>query len=390
MIARWNVFLLFILFIFSITSCTPISNNVGGAGIESKFAIVVDAGSSGSRAYLYTISKNEPATIVINKLDDKKNNIALASFVNKPTCAGKDGILPLLNAVADKLVEQGVSRKQIVVSVLGTAGMRLLNQEQQQEIYTNVVASIKNDGFSLGKVKTISGEDEGLYSWADVNYLNNDFKSNTPNGIVEVGGASMQVAFTTNSKEPSAYIKTIKVNNKEYSVYVVSFLGLGQDQAREQMNSLPTHNQCYPLGYTNGTSIDGRFKFDDCLQNYAIVLANDKYKPIYDINRVPGFTQQNFIGLSSVYYALNFWKMGQPPSEAKLQQNINNTCYKAYHELEQLYPEAYKLYNQCANAVYEDLVLYSILKMHDEQLIVLDKINGEALTWTLGYLLLNN
>ena len=55
----------------------------------------------------------------------------------------------------------------------------------------------KESSFTVEKVMTISGKYEGLYAWLGINYLLDKFDSgNQKVGIVEMGGASPQIAYT--------------------------------------------------------------------------------------------------------------------------------------------------------------------------------------------------
>lgn len=368
-----------------ISGCS--SGNSNSSTQLSPYQFVVDAGSSGSRIYVYSKLSTESG-LVINDLYESKINIPLASFANNPQDAGSQGIQPLLTSAINFIQtrESAVNLAIIPTSVLGTAGMRIVPESQQNAIYQSVAATIVANNLELDQTQTISGQYEGIYSWADVNYLQNNFGNNITNGIFEVGGASAQVAFATPQASSESIIK-VSINNKLYNVYAISFLGLGQDVARNTMNTLLNHNACYPLGYNSvSLNINGNFDYSGCTSNYDSVMA--PYPEINQVKNVAGYYSESFIGIASVYYALSFWNIESQPG--LLTQNINTTCIENYSQIVAEHPTAFKPENQCANSTLINNMLFNNLAMESSQLTAVETINGTPLTWTLGYVLVQD
>jgi len=246
-------------------------------------------------------------------------------------------------------------------------------------------------------VKTIPGQYEGVYSWADVNYISNNFSSNASqptNGIIEIGGASAQIAFET---KENAMEDTVVVNiaNKDHYLYAISFLGLGQDKARDAMNSIDGTSgllNCYPNSTTKGSKYNQSiFNLDKCKAIYTNVITNEKYSKISNIQKLPDFQNSNFIGISSIYYSMSFWNIDSKTDYNDYVSAISSNCTKSLEDLSKEHPNAYKLENQCANAVFIETFLYdtTTLRLKDSQVKTVPSINGHDLTWTLGYVLLN-
>lgn len=378
-----NNFISLFLVGLAMIGCTSGGNN---STPTSAYQFVVDAGSSGSRIYIYNKLQTESG-LLINDLYESKINTPLASFANNPENAGSQGIQPLLTSAINFMhtTKSTVNLATIPTSVLGTAGMRLITESEQAAIYQNVAATIINNDLQLQETKTISGQYEGLYSWADVNYLQKNFNTNTDtNGIFEVGGASAQIAFATTQAMSESIIPAL-INNKLYTVYSISFLGLGQDIARSSMNQLSDHNGCYPRGYTSvPLDINGNFNYNICTTNYSSITA--LYPEIKQVKNVQSFLAESFIGISSVYYVLHFWNIENQPE--LLSQDIKNTCIESFNQITAEYPNAYKAENQCANSVFINDMIFNDLTMKANQLTAVEAINGTALTWTLGYVLI--
>lgn len=379
-----NTFILLPIVTTVVISCS--SGSSSSSTPTSSYQFVVDSGSSGSRIYVYNKLVTESG-LVLTDLFESKINVPLASFANNPQDAGSQGIQPLLTSAINFIQPTGANLALIPTSVLGTAGMRLVSESQQTAIYQSVATTIVANGLELDQTQTITGQYEGVYSWADVNYLYNNFNTNINTaGILEVGGASAQIAFATNAATNESVV-AVTINNNLYTVYAISFLGLGQDVARGSMNQLVNHDACYPTGYTSiPLSINGNFNYNDCSDNYNAVTAY--YPELNQVKNVSGYTAESFIGIASVYYTLNFWNIESQPS--LLTQNINTTCVESLNEIIAQYPTAYRPENQCANAVFINGMMFDNLAMSPNQLTAVNSINGVELTWTLGYALIQN
>lgn len=390
------------LLILSLAICSC-SSGTSSSNVWSKtspYQFVIDSGSSGSRIYVYNKVNTESGVVLID-MYQKKTNIPLASFAANPTVAGTS-ITPLLESAIqylNKSVVNGINLASIPTSILGTAGMRFISESAQSQIYANVTESIAATGLMIGQAKTITGQYEGVYSWLDVNYLQNNLSNVTPtNGIFEVGGASAQVAFATNEVQSSNdNIVTVTANGKNYNVYSTSFLGLGQDYARALMNSGANHDQCYPTGYTfsgyntpyfnDSLNINGNFYYNGCVSNYESIINN--YSAINTINQVANFYSQKFVGIGGgIYYTLSFWGIESSPS--LLESNIQSTCSnKQYSQLQVEHPSAINLQNQCANSVLINNMMFNNLQFESNQIYAVSSINGTSLTYTLGFALIN-
>lgn len=122
------------------------------------------------------------------------------------------------------------------ISILATAGMRLLTYQQK----TNIIEKLKNElpnrvKTKILEVKIISGKMEGLYQWVANNYLqghlSGDVQSFATKGIVELGGASLQIVYE--KQKNNVHNRIFKFYNHslnkyiEYKLHSESLLGYG-------------------------------------------------------------------------------------------------------------------------------------------------------------------
>ena len=135
---------------------------------QESLMAVVDAGSSGSRIYLYKTAP-DGSFVKITQLFTSKDVPHELSWYNgsrgadsAPDNAGASGIQPLLSALAAYMDSSGIARDQVSVSVLATAGMRMVDARTADTIYQSVKTTVENSGFPVRQVGTLSGQKEGI------------------------------------------------------------------------------------------------------------------------------------------------------------------------------------------------------------------------------------
>ncbi|MDD0809975.1 hypothetical protein PSQ20_06485 [Curvibacter sp. RS43] len=391
-----------------------------------RYRAVIDAGSSGSRLHLYQ-SQPDGRFVTVRELFSNAQAPHPLSWYDgrhgpgsEPSQAGPEGVQSLLKRLQNHLQAQGMAPEQVPVELLATAGMRLVPPATADSIYASVRQAIQAQGFTLGEVRTLSGQDEGLYAWVDVNYLQGRFhRREATEGVVEIGGASAQVAFALPQAptEPSPQVRVLDINGARYPVLAVSYLGLGQNQARLAMLQHPASggteaNVCYPR---NPESTPARYSAD--LPGWSVLAAGGRYSaacrsvyeevvqqtsadapnayPVQQLLAQPGFAQTRFVGLSSVYYAFKDWgalTAAQPATT--LQTALDQRCggpagwpqvLAQYHHHLNSFSQ-----NACANGSFVWSLLYSprALGLREDQLKAQGRVQGQEPSWTRGWMVM--
>ncbi len=345
---------------------------------ETNYYLIVDAGSTGTRLHFFKHNddKNMP---VIEEIFSEKNSIPLAD-------KAFEAIDPLLQSVVKKIRSHHI-KTPVAISILGTAGMRLLPSEQQKNIYQKLsdgISASYKDILEPHHIETISGKMEGIYDWLDVNYLQKNFQNNTPtSGSIDIGGASTQIAFATDKSSKSIDEVSLTLNKVNYIVFSKSFLGLGLDQARESMNIDENAGFCYPKNYNR----TGKFDLASCSLIYNQVIEN------YHIDQLamPTYKIPSFVAFSGAYYTYHFFGTDpNVPDQDTLEQTIiQPTCSNTWETLKEAYsaePENY-LANYCANSIFVTDLLYGPFRLQSKQIHVLSSINENKIDWALGAML---
>lgn len=200
--------------------------------VSAQKVAIIDAGSSGSRLFVYEVSQSStPKIELVFPITPEQKKIAkgrpLSSIANHT-----DSVRVFLDTMTACYPSEFTG-----IYILATAGMRLKSEVQAEAIYSKLRNLGTINGYKVKDAMTISGQYEGLYGWLAANYdhgnihVKEDKKgyeltyTDYPHGILEIGGASMQLAFRTNGKgEDCLYRPGLNY------IYSKSYLGGGVDQ----------------------------------------------------------------------------------------------------------------------------------------------------------------
>ena len=381
---------------------------------------VVDAGSSGSRIAVFE-SNSVPLDDPVQVMSEKPNVPALSTFENDPELAGPQGVGPLLDLLEDFIRSEGWDQSAMPVSVLATAGMRNVerrNPTAAAAIIDSVATYISSRGYAVGEVSIMSGEREALYAWVDLNAAQGTLADGDNSlGIVEEGGASVQVAFQ--SPQPvGPGVRTTTIGGLTFHVVAVSYLGLGQNDARSFMRDLGSGGaECFPNNAPTSEPIffeeksgsplrssTANFQIDQCQVAYETVITqqgssefnlanNDQLGP-KDIRSLPGFDTTEFLGAASIAYNMANFKLAPGPGlGTRFREVIRATCTgsDAWASVAALGagtsdPNAGGL---CANGVYSYVLAYGAggVMVPEDRLRVDVELKGDSPSWSKGFAL---
>lgn len=206
-----------VLFILFLSSCIATSSN--SKSFEF-YAIVIDAGSTGSRGFVFQIFEeidNDDENIILSRslvpTKSKKTQPGLSEFVSKTDDyqAIQEYLLPIFIDAAAKIpIEYHNSTK---VFVKGTAGMRLLEESDQKLLWKSLVEALNYHPLNpfilhLEDLGTISGHLEAYYAVLSSNFIAGTIDGNLKAvgnqpliGALDMGGSSTQLIFYTGDEE---------------------------------------------------------------------------------------------------------------------------------------------------------------------------------------------
>ncbi|PVF97200.1 hypothetical protein CPB86DRAFT_735439 [Serendipita vermifera] len=226
-----------------------------------QWALMIDAGSTGSRVHVYKFNNCQSSPTFEYEVF-KQTRPGLSKFAKDPESAAKS--LDSLMQEAERVVPQTLW-KCTPVAVKATAGLRLLGHSESEAILEAVkhrletkyhFAVVQNDG-----VVIMDGKDEGVYAWITANYLLNtlplqppktsaDRLSNVPYAVLDLGGASTQIVFKPSfdidgdgvddmqGLEEGEHKYDLHFAGQTHELYQHSYLGYGLMRARASVHRL--------------------------------------------------------------------------------------------------------------------------------------------------------
>lgn len=257
---------------------------IGIAGMLSAQKIaIIDAGSSGSRLYVYELDMTNKHLSVL--YDGRESGEALSEIVKD-----QNKIDDFLSRVANAYTDEDNDKIQLYV--LATAGMRKVNEAEANALYSEISRRVSsNANYELKGAMTISGRYEGFCAWVAANFKNGKIAIGTSRelilkeadnptyGILEIGGASMQIAFKADGNSAD-YIS----RNGLGSIYSKSYLGCGVNSVFDKytgetesynfttlninLNATKTLIPPTTIFWGLGGSIGAYFKENKTLENY--------------------------------------------------------------------------------------------------------------------------
>lgn len=152
---------------------------------ETQYALMIDAGSTGSRMHVYTFSNCLSSGIAIDSQAAKDALPTLRDELFYPVTPGLSSYKGNPKAAAEsltKLMEEAVravpksEHACTPVAVKATAGLRLLGAKESQAILDEVESWLHSRWpFHVvdNGVVIMDGSDEGVYAWITINYVSN-------------------------------------------------------------------------------------------------------------------------------------------------------------------------------------------------------------------------
>ncbi|KAJ3363749.1 Golgi apyrase [Kappamyces sp. JEL0680] len=383
----------------------PPASSLGVDADPRRYGIIMDAGSSGTRVYVYSwvgpIEDAEPQDVLVSidrgnpasSLSELKQEPGLSSFQTNPAGVGEH-LDPLLKFAYDIIPLQKQSSTPLFL--FATAGMRLVPQAERNQILELACQHTrKHFVYHVGKCsdhfRVISGELEGLAT-----IHGNDLKQVT--------------------------IRKDTGQQQTHNLFVTTFLGFGANRAREryverytQSGQTQWTDPCVSKGLEikSGTlTVQGSGQFQQCFEKITPLLNkelecpdnpclfNGVHAPIED------FRNHHFLGVSELWYTTSqVYDLGGPYSYEHLRSASEKLCELPWSNItaaveSNVFPHVGSLSRMklhCFKSAYLLNVLHEGLRMpkdthlsHSEGPILesIDDIGGVSVSWTLGAMIL--
>lgn len=372
------------------------------AASKRRYGIMIDAGSSGTRAHLYSWESTKGIPNVQPYPDKnafKKIPIPLAKAA-KNISVISDIFTQIISFAARNLPPGDLSKTRIYV--YATAGMRLLPDVDQARVIEKTFEFLSDHSpFKVKKtnIRVIDGLEEGVFGWLSVNHLLGNFQSGQPTvGALDMGGASFQIALEVGKSEKPRH--TVTIGSKVIPLYAHSYLGYGANEAlktitRAMMAVLPPSDKplkhpCYPSqleGEYKGRKFVGTGDFEQCSAlTDEILLQSSVFASI----EVPSLkTTNEFVGMASFYYLNKALNLKEDSSLEDLKRAVSEFCAADWSKTAEKSGDNEFTRTYCWYGIYQWNLMHRGFDFQDGKTKVskLDTIDGVDLSWTIGAML---
>ncbi|RAL54922.1 hypothetical protein DM860_013618 [Cuscuta australis] len=223
----------------------------------SRFYVVLDCGSTGTRIYVYQASfdhnNDKGLPILLKSMPEgfqiKSKSLSGRAYNRMETGPGLDklvhnisglnrAIKPLIQWAENQIPKN--AHKTTSLFLYATAGVRRLPDSDSKWILDNSWSLLRSSPFLCKRewVKIISGEDEAYFGWIALNYNAGVLGTTKPKketfGALDLGGSSLQVTFESNEESSNNYASTrlnLRIGHLNYQLTAYSLPGYGLNDA---------------------------------------------------------------------------------------------------------------------------------------------------------------
>ncbi|XP_010066911.2 probable apyrase 6 isoform X1 [Eucalyptus grandis] len=399
-----------------------------------KYAIVIDGGSTGTRIHVFSYGiwsgSNAAFDFGENGLASLRVNPGLSAYAEDPEEAGAS-LAELLGFAKRKVPREFWGETE--VRLMATAGMRMLERRVQDQILDSCRKVLRASGFQFQDewASVITGSDEGVYAWVVANYalgaLGGDPRHTT--GIIELGGASAQVTFSSSAPLPPEFSRTVKFGNITYNLYSHSFLQFGQNVAFESLKELllseeknladESHQMgmlvdpCTPKGYSHAeqlkltpgavdekerllSTFDSKGNFSECRSAAFKLLQKEKdkcaYRQCYIGSTFTPKLQGRFLATENFFHTSKFFGLTQKAVLSDLMLAGEHFCGEDWSILKKRHHllNEEDLLRYCFSSAYIVAFLHDSLgiALNDDRIAFSNQVGSVPLDWALGAFIL--
>ena len=203
---------------------------------EKFYALVIDAGSTGSRGFVFEFGLDQHGGRLVASMKGKKVTPGLSSFVDHPADAIEYLMPTFLDAAQIIPKNRHMSTN---VYIKGTAGMRLLSVDAQTKLWDVLYDGLDNSAQMPFIVRrenfgTIDGYFEAYYAVLASNYVAGSINGNLRRiqgkemvGALDMGGSSTQLIFHTGTE--------LNKPVRDSDFWSHSWLNFGVEKVREKV-----------------------------------------------------------------------------------------------------------------------------------------------------------
>lgn len=438
------------LFGSSVASVSPVTPP------PTHYFSIIDAGSTGSRAYVFAVtatrqwvrrnySLGDELSPKIALVDSKSVDTPLQSVEPSVFDVGQY-LAPLLKFVQETVPEPRWEGAPLYL--WATAGLRVIPLADAQQILDAVGRVLLTSPFLHPRdhVRLLSGADEAALAWVSVLHLEEkwpffnlspemfspacsaeslvcgeqafDSSSLTNTGILEMGGASLQVLFPLSGDGSDSHLDGVRQSEKDrifhvrvpngaaIKVYAHSYLHYGMREAQSFYKQEYIDDMCH------ATRVRSSVDYGKCKETvHELFISQNRLTagPVPGIverlaalkastKEGKGFDHMTVYAVENFLYTTNFFLESQEVLRdidskvlERLASSVRNFCKLNFEEAKRLHPEEIerRIKRACFAGSYIISIIEAIFGTNFPEGVLLkaaSKIGGRSVGWPLGAL----
>lgn len=380
--------------------------------VHNRHAIILDAGSAGTRINLYELQY--AGDQMLSLVDEVYVRVkpGLSDFADDPTRA-IESLRPLIELAKARI--PAPEHASTSLALKATAGLRLLSGLAADTLLAALRAWLEREPFLLlpDAVSIMDGMEEGVNGWVTCNFLAELMGTEQSMAVVELGGGSVQMVF--DAGQPDAvlpqYYHPLQFNDHSHLLYQHSYLGYGLGEMRKAVKRLALKEgnfnggklsagafPFYPVGFKDafeGGVLEGSSgSFAECYALAKAVFPMEEpcaHPPctFAGVHQPPLPSSMPLVGTCYFYSRLSTLSLPSPFTLGDLEREAALLC-AAHSELNGLPCTEYgRLLRANADWALDICLIYALLAhglqlSREHPILVLDDVKGYKLGWTFG------
>ncbi|KAJ8599409.1 hypothetical protein CTAYLR_009703 [Chrysophaeum taylorii] len=398
---------------------------VAAAAVETEkmWTVIVDAGSTGSRLYVYHVGSASVYSGGVSVKRGQKVRPGLAAL------RAADAVAQMASLFEDgaKLVPEN-ERAATRAIVRCTGGVRDLRDIERTDLLDAIFDGLRHIPFRLDRrdIGVVSGDDEAFYAFAAANFLEKrvDHKLNVVGptlGALDLGGSSTQITYAMGACDN---------DNLRASLFAKSYAGFGAHAVRDRVlaslrSAGASTDPCSHAGFRGDDGFDGLGDLDACVAAIRVALVDrvddcarnvdqnstaSRRRRACAIDQAPVGTpppNTTFLAMCNFFYAADAIRALGPPHHGgplpdwptpdlnHLYDLARSFCAIPWDTVEATMPGRHPytptnlLPSRCFDAAYVLVLLRDVYALDDFPRVTfaLDANGGADVEWTLGYFL---
>ncbi|TKY50019.1 apyrase 6 [Spatholobus suberectus] len=306
------------------------------------------------------------------------------------------------------------------VRLAATEELEGLGAEEAEKVLECCRRALRASGFLFKDewARVVSGEEQGISSWVAVNYVlgNLGREPQETTGIVELGGASLQVTSAKLNADLAQSLRTIRFSGVTYNLYTRSWSQLGQDVVWKSLEERLKYrelklssksskrnifNPCIPRGYeypwiSNASYVKQPIfqpagNFSSCRSEAVSLLKRTEDRCLHPPCKITSSFYELLgeqVSSKSFLYTSEILRMAPRTSLFELETAGRHYCEDHWDTLKDQHNEIdyLDLLKYCFSSAYMLALLHDVLGIALEEKRVgfgTQKINSHV-DWTLG------